>query len=334
MKKLIKKEKGSVTILTALAMVVLIGFSALAIDGGNLYFRHMNLQDISDASALAGCKELIKSQGNDNKKKEDAFDKAIDYMEHNGITVISRNKHNYTAMIKLNDNETGEVLVSFPDGTKEVKVDLNIDTTLYFARIFGSSSSEVAASAIASSGGASQYTGGLVPLSFFWGKEEGEEEYKTGIEYELSLTSGDGESGNYGFLDIDENPNKFYEYLADGYPGTLSVGDEVQTYPGVSAGLIDRGIEDRISNCCGNCDEEENFDPDCSRVVIVPIVSDFFEDNNGKTWIEIVGFAQFYIIDYDKKDKILTGVFIEDVTHSPSLFDAPQYMVQSVRLVQ
>jgi len=50
-------ERGSVLILTALSMTVLLGFVALAIDAGNLYFTQSRLQTLADTAAMAGALE-------------------------------------------------------------------------------------------------------------------------------------------------------------------------------------------------------------------------------------------------------------------------------------
>lgn len=50
-------ERGSVLILTALSMTVLLGFVALAIDGGNLYLTQRRLQTLADSAAMAGALE-------------------------------------------------------------------------------------------------------------------------------------------------------------------------------------------------------------------------------------------------------------------------------------
>jgi len=50
-------ERGSVLILTALSMTVLMGFVALAIDAGNLYLTQSRLQTLADTAAMAGALE-------------------------------------------------------------------------------------------------------------------------------------------------------------------------------------------------------------------------------------------------------------------------------------
>ena len=47
-------EKGQALVLIVLAMVVLLGFTALAVDGGMVYSDRRHAQNASDAASLAG----------------------------------------------------------------------------------------------------------------------------------------------------------------------------------------------------------------------------------------------------------------------------------------
>lgn len=59
-----RKERGSVVILTALAMVVLAAMATLAVDYGFLQYKRSQLQTAADAGALAGAMGLLR-QGDD-----------------------------------------------------------------------------------------------------------------------------------------------------------------------------------------------------------------------------------------------------------------------------
>lgn len=54
----IKDQKGSVLVYVSLSMVVLLGFAGLAIDTGQLFYCHRELQAATDAAALAGAEDL------------------------------------------------------------------------------------------------------------------------------------------------------------------------------------------------------------------------------------------------------------------------------------
>lgn len=53
-KNYLSSEKGQASILLVLAFIVLLGFTALAIDGGMVYANRRHMQNASDASSLAG----------------------------------------------------------------------------------------------------------------------------------------------------------------------------------------------------------------------------------------------------------------------------------------
>jgi Flp pilus assembly protein TadG len=54
----ISNEKGSVAVIVALCMTVLMGFSAIVVDYGRLMLEKQNLQNAVDAACLAGAQEL------------------------------------------------------------------------------------------------------------------------------------------------------------------------------------------------------------------------------------------------------------------------------------
>ena len=56
MKRSIRADDGQTLIYVALGMVVLLGFVALAIDGGHLYAERRAMQNAADAGALAGAR--------------------------------------------------------------------------------------------------------------------------------------------------------------------------------------------------------------------------------------------------------------------------------------
>jgi Flp pilus assembly protein TadG len=58
-----KAEEGSTLVLTAVGMVVIMGFAALAIDVGSLRFARRHLQSAADAAAIAGALEISACNG-------------------------------------------------------------------------------------------------------------------------------------------------------------------------------------------------------------------------------------------------------------------------------
>ena len=53
-----RTESGQAAILLAMGMIALLAFTALAIDGGNMYLQKRNAQNAADAGAIAGTREV------------------------------------------------------------------------------------------------------------------------------------------------------------------------------------------------------------------------------------------------------------------------------------
>lgn len=331
-------QQGAALVLVALSIVALIGFTALAVDGGYLYFRHTRLQDISDAAAIAAGMEFVEAK-NKNKREESAFYEAINYADLHGLTASQVNTSNHSAKIQWG-SETGQMTVSFLDNPSKVTVRITIEANTFYARVLGTTSTPVGVTSVVQIGRASQQRGNLIPVALVWNP------YHKNTEYDLSFAPGKGQQGNYGYLDFGD-PSQFEHYLRHGYNGTLQVGDEIDTYPGVSVGLVKQAIDDRITACTQNCAcqitdaDHIDINDSCPRVVIIPILEegDFFQEEGeegdhqtGKHKVTVVAFARFFILEYD--NKILSGWFLDTVEPSEIIEGDDQFTTQSVNLIR
>lgn len=336
-RKLRNDEGGSVLVLAALAIVVLLGFTALAVDGGYLYHRNTRLQDIADACALAGAMQIGETTGSDTDKKDAAMLKAVDYAEKNGIDVIGTT--GYTRNVKYSNGDNGTMTVTFPNGVKDVKVAFSIDTKLFFARVLGFDQTPVASSGKARLGTAKSASGeGLVPIALIWDKNKQDDDpynddYVIGNTYELAEYPGKGTRGNYNYLDFKKLPggsdkekgSQFEWDLKWGFGGTLSEGQVVPTNPGITAGQVDgaiNGIDGRIAQ--GRTE------------ILVPIFdAQEFSGVHGKSDLTIIGFAKLQIISYDKHTKSLKAKFIKEVANAPiNDGEETEFFMKSVQLVE
>ncbi|HEX3011821.1 MAG TPA: hypothetical protein VHQ70_07270, partial [Syntrophomonadaceae bacterium] len=284
-----------------------------------------------------------------NQKKGDqseAFYKAVDYAKKNGLNDAGPGG-TFCENITYK-GEPGTLEVSFPEAY-EVKVDISINSDLYFARILGFNQTPVNVSATAGLVVAEEHQGGFAPLCFFWN----EDPIPDGI-YKLNLqsTDGGGVKGNYGYLayQSDDHKDGFLDYIETGYPGTLGIykGEEIYftdlntayntlyTYTGGSIGEVDN-IQHRIDYCNqyhGGACTPDNYKENCLRILLLPIVEQFW-DAHGKSIVHITGFTRFFLIGYNKDTKTLTGQFIETVDETTANGGIPndEYLVQSVKLV-
>lgn len=125
-----KRNRGQVLVLVALAIIVLLGFSALAIDLGYLYTVRHELQRCADAGALAGASAFKDDgKGSDNNgTKNRARSRAKDFATKDKVITSTLNPNN-------------EVVVKFKDEDPtlsyfQIRVETSRTAGLIFGRIF------------------------------------------------------------------------------------------------------------------------------------------------------------------------------------------------------
>lgn len=323
LRQVIKMEQGSTLVLTGVAMAVLVGFAALAVDGGYMYFRHTELQDLADAVALAAAHEMAAVSGTTGQKQAAAFSAAVACAERNGFSVFGA--CGYSVDIAKR-GEPGHMSLAFPAGASEARVSLQLDASTFLSKVLAVESAPLGVTATAE---IIRHLGSdstdLLPLAFFHGT------YKTGTLVEMTLAPGDGVKGNYGFLNYG-CPCRFRDYLEGGYPGTVSMGDVVETYPGVSSGQVRQGLADRLAGCAHGCTmtPEVSITEPCPRVAVVPMVSGFYEAC-GKSYVTVTGFVKIFIQNYNESTKVLTAWTLGQA--GPSGFTGTEALAQrSARL--
>lgn len=80
-RSLLGGERGQGLILAALAMLVILGFAAIVLDVGLAYVERRQLQNATDAAALAAAQDLLKEES-----EATAIATAVDYMERHGFS--------------------------------------------------------------------------------------------------------------------------------------------------------------------------------------------------------------------------------------------------------
>lgn len=328
MKKIIKNlfngQQGNALVLVAFFMVVLLGVTALAIDGGRLYFSKSTLQKSLDAAVLAGAQEILSDE-------EKAKKIAKDIASKNGISL-----------------DLNEIKV----GANYIEIGKKINKDLTFGRILGLNNSDIYAISRAEIRGSLVKKDGIVPV----GIEK--KDFKKGTSYSLNFQTNNSTSkeddivdstnpdddyentsikGNFGFLDIDDSENKnLEEDIKYGVEMELSEHME-KTKTGFTWGQVRKGFQYRIDQdkLIDKCQSSDTADADCTRVILLPIVEDYSKVA-GKSEVKIVGFAAFWI-DYIKpngKKKAVYGKFIELITFGEFEESEDDYDVHHVRLVK
>ena len=135
--RLKNEEKGAVLIIVVLAMVVLLGMAAFAVDFGLAYNSKADLQNAADAAALAGAQELPLTAT--------AMSTAYTYAEANGCP----------------QSQT-TVTTPYNGDSSQIEVVCSDTVDYYFAQVLGVSSGNVSARAVAQY--SAQWDGDALPF--------------------------------------------------------------------------------------------------------------------------------------------------------------------------
>lgn len=301
------EEKGSVVVLVAVALVVILAVTALVVDVGTLTLEKERLSNACDAAALAAARELPSMTA--------AEQKALEYLEFNHVSPTE-------ATVSIN-----------PSGT-QITVAASRTINYVFAPVLGLYSGTVNAQAVATFGVVDGITGivpfGIPDQTLFFGQE-----------CQLKAGSHDDYGpGNYGALALALTGAQSYcNYLKYGYNGMIKVGDWLQTEPGNMSGPTADGVHYRLHHCfhTPRC-TPDHYHPDCPMIMIVPVYAP--ASLYGRDEVQVLGFASFLLkgVQGTGEDSIVTGYFLKLIppdglafTINPSQTD---YGLHAARLLE
>ncbi|MCK8059963.1 MULTISPECIES: TadE/TadG family type IV pilus assembly protein [unclassified Fusibacter] len=210
------KRKGSVMIIVAMSIILIMGIVAIVIDYGVFLVEKNNLQYGMDAAVLAGIKELPDSE-------QAARTMVNDYLVLNDVDPA-----NVTILI---DNEEGII-----------RLNGEITVQTIFARVFGVTEVNIAQTSAAQVGVAGSAATGLRP---FVVKED--QCFPGNI---VVLREMVGDQGNYGPVrlgDADSGLSDLVDNVLYGTDVVINVGDFLDTEPGAMTSLY-RQASDYINS--------------------------------------------------------------------------------------
>ncbi|MDI6631021.1 MAG: pilus assembly protein TadG-related protein [Thermoanaerobacteraceae bacterium] len=300
---LLRDERGTVLVLVAAALVVLLGFGALTIDVGLLFLNRERLVNAADAAALAGVQFLPGDPVS-------AANTALYYALQNGI-------------------EPGEVTVNVSGDGRTITVSTARQVSFFLAPVLGFADTGVSAEAKARVGGV-EAVWGAAPLGIL------EQTLEFGELYTLKVGGGCGEQGNFGALALGgHGAGNFEDNLRDGYDGWLEIGDVIETETGNMSGPTKRAIEDRISGHEG-C-TFDNYCQNCPRLIYVPVYRDLGEKEQGRHEVEIVGFAAFFldgVVPGQGQESKVRGYFVEKLSSAAQGLNGTDFGLRTAKLIE
>ncbi|WP_425801577.1 pilus assembly protein TadG-related protein [Desulfitobacterium sp. Sab5] len=275
--------RGSIAILVAIGLTVLLGCGAMVTDVGLIYAEKAKLQNAVDAAALAGVQELPNNP-------DGAVQIAQDYAQQNGADTIS---------------------YSFEADNKKMDVSAQKDVPTYFAKIWGINSEQITAAAQAMMLPPTAMTG-AVPLSVQ------DQPLIFGQEYTLKAGAGDGTDGWYGALQLSAPGAKSYQTdLTYGYSGSIKVGQVLSIEPGNISGPTKKAIEDRFAmDTRVPRNTYTDYDRNAPEILYIPIVKVVSYQSSTIHEVQVTGFAAFFVenVTGNGNESIVTGRFLKTLT--------------------
>ena len=251
----------------AIFLPILLGLAALGIDVGLFYFTMTKMQAAADASVLAGASSLPGAPAQ-------ARTVTIAYAKINGMLASEIS----TPVVPVNG--------------LSISVVLTRATTLHFARVLGVFTAPItvtAKAALLNTGAAS----GVLPLGLSYLTT-----YSIGQVLTVHKNATNG-SGNWNSLALGcTGASCLSNNLANGYAGTVTVGDIIANEPGGAVGPYNSGMNARVaagaaSDPGGTWQVHTMTD---QRSSIVPVV-DWTGCISGSCNIPVKGFAAVWIVD-------------------------------------
>lgn len=252
-------QSGYALIVMSIAMVLILGLTALVTDVGLTIFEKQKLTNAIDAATLAAMQDIGKSD-------QDVINTAKQYASLNGEDPTQLN-------ITINPDRKG------------LNVQSSKSVNYFFAKILGYNQGIVNVRAKAKVSPITAFTG-IRPLAI------ANQTFVYGEQYTLKDGAGGGVSGNYGVLALGGNGASVYKNnLMYGYQGSIKVGDTIYTEPGNIAGPTQQAIQYLISE--DSLSTYDNFQNGSPRLIAIPVIDSL--NVNGKKPVTVVGFAAFFL---------------------------------------
>ncbi len=248
------RQRGLSIVLMSIALLMLMAFAALAIDGGNLYVAKNELQNAADAGALAGARELYEDDGSAiNTGADDiAVEVAVaNYSQGEAVEVFSAQRGHWSFTTRtFTANPSTDVVDLFGKTAAELDLDPNFINAVevitqreatpveaFFGTVLGFDNYNSAARAVAYIG----YAGTLLPEDLDQPIALCQDALLNASgEYDCSVgrfIPANGDTGGWtNFqqnVDGAANANEIKELVCgDGNPETLHYGEPMQTTNG------------------------------------------------------------------------------------------------------
>lgn len=291
-------EEGSIAVIVALTMSVMMVFAAFVADFGLAYVKASDLQNAADAASMAAG-QLLPVAVDDTAAVLEVKNTAIAYAKKNkeeGLTV--------------EDVTLGDMI-----GGRYTSISLRIPCTVesFFAKTIGIDRFSFTKSAKVRVAPATQ-TNGVAPLGVDYIQLMNAIAIDATKHIYLKYGGGDGTEGSYGAIDLDGvkggGASDFSTWLEFGYNGTIAIGEDLlPVEKGNMAGPTESAVSQRFTACThfadlGGC-TAEHYDLDCPRILKVLVI-----EKIGSSYVKVKGFAAFVLEEVGDNGEVM-GSYIK-----------------------
>ena len=298
-------ESGSMAMVVAILLVVLLGMAALAVDYGHMAWVQYELQKAADSGALAGARYLVPYIGTpgtpnwivaESKARERVLSNSADGEALTDCEVQS----GYWSLSTKTFQSSGIIPTATDVPAIQVKVTKTAGEnggplTLLFAPILGVSQEDLSGQAVAMISGPSHIPphGNAFPVAIpkYLADRWNEEPYP---EIYIGSSYHDPTGGQWtSFLIEANNVPTIRDLIDSGNPSSLTIGDNIWIEPGTETTLYNDAATK------------------IGQTVILPVVE---TDFSTQAYTPILGFASFYIETVaGGSDKYIQGHFVKQI---------------------
>ena len=270
-------ERGSVSIVSALGMVVFMLAAGLAIDVSHMYLTGTELQNAADAAAIAGASKMDGFAGGITNAVDAALLMQNRYEFSKEVATFSRSdvRFGINSSDLFNGNGYDETAArTLADRIRFIRVTIpNKAISVPFAQMaLGSNTVALSRAAVAGfAAGCQTLCDSIIPVSVVQNPATGAPlnpnagcpnttQFWPGCTYTCRLGDGGQNSGfitpgNYLILDLEGSGGSgTREVLAGGTKGCFKPGDDVPTKTGITAGPVRDGWNARFDDYSGGLD--------------------------------------------------------------------------------
>jgi Flp pilus assembly protein TadG len=347
-------------VFVGLMMMTLIGFGALVVDGGMLWYNQRQMQNAVDADALAGAQNLPKSPNDAYGARPVACDYA---KTRNGVTNMTVDCSDQM-MAGSSACTSGGALANpnidiyvchtyFDSDTVRVTAHKSYHPVMGFGWVdiqLKTRATAIVGSVASACVGPLFQTQDRLQSAGVWGSSG----VTMNVPSIMKTNSSDSNSGNFLFLQAGGSSSAADIRYALGHPGNCYTSNAPQTSgsavtaPGNSVGPLDQGMADRraawvAQGNCPNANPTTYLTADgrlfngsveltpatCYRMIVIPLLSGAASSYNGSMSGQVLGFLSFYISNWCGQNSVPAKGSGSDSSHcaAPAGTSLPQLAV-------